>query len=547
MAAPLKTFIIYARADDAAKSQLILQLRPLIKLGTLDVWHDGNILPGEEWDAVIKRELTDSELVLFLVSANSLNSDYIQKEFKTALERFATGHTRIIPIVVAPCGWKYDPILKGLQALPLYKAEGVKPVRSWADPDEAWASVVDHLGEMALELQRQRDIAEQQLQNKSIAEQADRAAKERQRQEQEAQQRRDAATSAQKKQEQERLQREQEAADQRVREAEAHRARQQEAAALAAWQDAENVNTVYVYEAFANNYSNHVNAREARYRAKQLRSGGKPSTYRLKYLTIGVGVIVLLVVVLLIWMRNPIIIDSSDPDMVLVHGGTYTMGCTGEQQDCETNETAHKVTISDFYISRYETTQKRWREIMGDNPSYFKDCDQCPVEDVSWDDVQEFIKKLNQITGKQFRLPTEAEWEYAARGGGKASMFGNGEKTADATQINFNASASYKTAYSITGVYRAKTVPVGSLNSPNALGLHDMSGNVLEWCSDWYGENYDQSSVSMNPTGPDSGVNRVLRGGGWYNSPRYCRVANRGNHALASRSSALGFRLARSF
>ncbi|MBK8923202.1 MAG: formylglycine-generating enzyme family protein [Saprospirales bacterium] len=233
-----------------------------------------------------------------------------------------------------------------------------------------------------------------------------------------------------------------------------------------------------------------------------------------------------------------------DDGLVFVKGGTFTMGCTSEQQDCYDDEKpAHTVTVGDFYIGRYEVTQKLWKQVMGTNPSNFKDCDDCPVEQVSWDDAQQFIQKLNAQTGRNYRLPTEAEWEYSARGGGKAVLFGNGKNVADPKEINFDASSSYKKAYSVVGEYRQKTVPVGSLNSPNALGLHDMSGNVYEWCSDWFGS-YSSGSQT-NPTGPDSGSYRVIRGGSWNTGPQYCRVADRSDDAPGNRSSNTGFRLAR--
>ncbi|MBK8426108.1 MAG: SUMF1/EgtB/PvdO family nonheme iron enzyme [Lewinellaceae bacterium] len=231
--------------------------------------------------------------------------------------------------------------------------------------------------------------------------------------------------------------------------------------------------------------------------------------------------------------------------LILIRGGTFEMGCTSEQQDCHDSEKpAHRVTVGDFYLGKYEVTQKLWQEIMGNNPSNFKNCDNCPVEQVSWDDVQEFLQKLNaKYPGRNYRLPTEAEWEYAARGGGKAILFGNGRNIADSKEINFDASASYKKSYSLAGEYRAKTVPVGSLNSSNALGLHDMSGNVWEWCSDWYGTY--ASGSQTNPTGPASGSYRVLRGGSWSLYPQDCRVANRYD-APGNRKPSLGFRLARS-
>lgn len=235
-----------------------------------------------------------------------------------------------------------------------------------------------------------------------------------------------------------------------------------------------------------------------------------------------------------------------DDGLVFVPGGTFTMGCSSEQQDCyDSEKPAHKVTVSDFYIGRYEVTQKLWTDVMGNNPSSFKNCDNCPVEQVSWEDVQEFLKKLNQkYPGRNYRLPTEAEWEYAARGGGKAVLFGNGKNTADPKEINFDGDWN-PTTYSIKGLDRGKTVPVGSLNSPNALGLHDMSGNVWEWCSDWYGSDYYQNSPAKDPTGPSSGSSRVLRGGSWGGAPQGCRVADRGNGAPGLRGLFTGFRLAR--
>ncbi len=237
--------------------------------------------------------------------------------------------------------------------------------------------------------------------------------------------------------------------------------------------------------------------------------------------------------------------ERNDDGMVFVPGGTFTMGCTSEQKDCDSDESpAHEVKISDFYIGRYEVTQKLWVQVMGENPSSFKNCDDCPVESVSWEDVQTFINELNKLyPGRNYRLPTEAEWEYAARGGGKQVLFGNGKNIADPDEMNFDASKDYKKSYSVAGTYRQKTVPVGSLNTPNALGLHDMSGNVYEWCSDWKGS-YSSGSQT-NPQGPSSGSNRVVRGGSWNFFPRLCRVALRGNGAPGYRVNGVGFRLAR--
>jgi formylglycine-generating enzyme required for sulfatase activity len=237
--------------------------------------------------------------------------------------------------------------------------------------------------------------------------------------------------------------------------------------------------------------------------------------------------------------------NISDDGLVFVKGGTFSMGCTSEQQGCKSDEHAHQVTLSDFYIGRYEVTQKEWADIMGYNPSYFRYGDNYPVEQVSWDDIQTFLTKLNaKYPNHNYRLPTEAEWEYAARGGGKEVVFGNGKNVLDPKEANFNASAAYEKPYSVAGEYRNKTTPVDSF-IPNALGLYDMSGNVYEWCSDWYGADYYKNSPSSNPRGPTSGSYRVLRGGSWNFSPLDCRVANRNGSTPDDRYGHVGFRLAR--
>lgn len=225
--------------------------------------------------------------------------------------------------------------------------------------------------------------------------------------------------------------------------------------------------------------------------------------------------------------------DFFDPNMVRLKGGTYTMGCTSEQgSDCESNEKpSHQVTVSDFYIGKYEVTQKEWRDIMGSSPSNFKNYDQCPVEQVSWDDIQEFLRKLNAKTGKNYRLPTEAEWEYAARGGSLSQKY----KYAGSNNVDEVAWYSSNSG--------SKTHPVGEKN-PNELGLYDMSGNVEEWCGDGFG--VYPSDIQTNHQGPSTGLYRSLRGGSWKNKSQYCRIASRGNDYPHSRTQTSGFRLARS-
>ena len=181
---------------------------------------------------------------------------------------------------------------------------------------------------------------------------------------------------------------------------------------------------------------------------------------------------------------------------------------------------------------------------MGSNPSSFKNGDRYPVENVSWNDITEkFLPKLNRRSGKSYRLPTEAEWEYAAREGGKKVRFGNGKDIADAREINFRGSAEYKESYSRTGVSREKTTKVGSF-APNSLGLYDMSGNVWEWCRDDWHESYKGAPRDGFSWGaPGSGFFRMNRGGSWAEAPRRMRAAFRGAGMPSFSRNDVGFRL----
>jgi formylglycine-generating enzyme required for sulfatase activity len=218
--------------------------------------------------------------------------------------------------------------------------------------------------------------------------------------------------------------------------------------------------------------------------------------------------------------------DGTRFDMVFVQGGSFQMG----SDEYSSEKPIHQVTLSDFYIGKTEVTQRQWYAIMGTNPSYFKNCDDCPVKQVSWNDVQEFLQKLKQKTGKNYRLPTEAEWEYAARGGNKS----RGYTYAGSNNIDdvawYNSNSDSKT-HSVAG------------KDANELGIYDMTGNVWEWCSDWYDENYYSNSPSSNPKGASSGTYRVLRGGSWYDYTPVCRAAYRARVNPADRYYLGGFRV----
>ena len=213
--------------------------------------------------------------------------------------------------------------------------------------------------------------------------------------------------------------------------------------------------------------------------------------------------------------------------MVSIPGGTFQMG--SEDSDADSDEKpVHQVTLSDFSIGQTEVTQELWEAVMGSNPSNFKGAKR-PVEMVSWNDCQTFITKLNELTGKKFRLPTEAEWEFAARGGSNSL----GYKYAGSNSID---DVAWYTVNSGSTTHEVAT------KLPNELGLYDMSGNVWEWCQDWYGS-YG-SSNQTNPTGATSGSRRVLRGGSWRSNVWGCRVAIRGYSTPTVTDISLGLRLA---
>jgi formylglycine-generating enzyme required for sulfatase activity len=231
--------------------------------------------------------------------------------------------------------------------------------------------------------------------------------------------------------------------------------------------------------------------------------------------------------------------DPFHDQMVFVKGGTFTMGCTAEQgSDCDDDEKpTRRVTVSDFYIGKYEVTQKQWRAVMGSDPPElrFKGCDDCPVERVSWNDIQEFIKKLNQKTGKKYRLPTEAEWEFAARGGTQS----RGYKYAGSNTVGEVAE--------YDGNNNKSTKPVGGRKA-NELGLYDMSGNVWEWCEDDWHNNYNGAPTDGRAWIDSPRSNRrVLRGGSWNNNAWHCRVSFPVWLSPDIRLSSLGFRLAQDF
>ncbi len=216
-------------------------------------------------------------------------------------------------------------------------------------------------------------------------------------------------------------------------------------------------------------------------------------------------------------------------EMVRVEGGTFTMGATAEQaSDAFSDELpTHKVTLSPFLIGKYEVSQTLWLAVMGENPSVNTGIN-LPVDNVTWNECQTFITKLNELTGKNFRLLTEAEWEYAARGGNKSKgyKYSGSNNLGDVAWYIDNSN---------------NTSHAMGTKAPNELGIYDMTGNVMEWVSDWKGSY--SSGAQTNPTGPDSGTYRVNRGGSYGNVERLSRITNRNSIDPNMSSKTMGLRL----
>ncbi|HEX8916356.1 MAG TPA: formylglycine-generating enzyme family protein, partial [Humisphaera sp.] len=230
-------------------------------------------------------------------------------------------------------------------------------------------------------------------------------------------------------------------------------------------------------------------------------------------------------------------VNSIGIEFVRISPGSFDMGSGAGEPGRAADEGSHRVTLTrPFYLATTKVSQRQWERVMGANPSHFRGPD-LPVDQATWEEAAEFCRRLGAAEGRAYRLPTEAEWEYAARAG-TTTPFGVGATIGSET-ANFDARV--QSALSVGGEYRARTTPVAAF-AQNAWGLRDMQGNLCEWCSDWYGAYADGPVV--DPTGPVTGTERVCRGGSWDMIPRHCRAANRGKCPQGYRTYRIGVRVA---
>jgi len=549
----MNIFIAFANQDRDVRDKLLDQMNLVKVRQGWNIWSAKEIKAGERWGEEIKIRLMDSEVVILLLSTDFFNSKYIvETELPDVEKRHQNGDCHIIPIIARVCHWKETAFgeyaqLGEIQALPA----GEKPIISkgyWDNEDQPYFEVVEGIKnsirtfqlkkrEKSEAIERERVALEKRKQG---AAQLQRELKARLKQEAEA---------VRLREEQARLREEQEQA---ILDAERKRQKEARRADLTAWLLAADVHSIEAYQTYLSHYPQGEYAREARFRIKeQKRPNGMPVSW-IRNVTISGAVLILL---LLLWaklnkydppvQKNPPLINADSTQilpttdnqdqptdtvkksglvMIAVEGGTFMMGSPISEPWRDNDECQHKVHIKPFSIGKYEVTQADWREIMGTDPPdlKFKGCDQCPVEMVSWNDVKAFLNRLNEKTkdGKKYRLPNEAEWEYAARGGNRS----RGYIYAGSNEID-----------SVAWYMKNKTHIVGQKN-PNELDLYDLSGNVWEWCEDTY-KPYPCDRKSKFE------YRRIIRGGGWYGRHR-CRNAGRYVCSGVSRGGDIGFRLA---
>lgn len=462
---PTNIFIAFASQDRDVRDKLLRQMNLVKDRQGWNIWSAKEIKAGERWDDEIKRRLVDSEVVVLLLSTDFFNSDYIiEKELPEVIAKHKRGECQIIPVLARHCHWK-DTVFGDYVTLGDIQAlpAGERPIVSRG----AWDSEDEPYLETVAGIKDSIRAFQAIKREKAAA--ADGAA--------------DLA-------------------------AEAH--------------------SIEAYQTYLAQYPQGEMAREARFHInEEKRKVTTPSPLH-RYAAISGGALALLAM----WLLTKLYcawVTKSGLEMVIVQGGTFMMGSPANEADRSDDECQHKVTVASYSIGKYEVTQADWREIMGSDPPElsFKGCDNCPVEGVSWNDVQDFLKKLNaKYPGKNYRLPLEVEWEFAARGGAQSRGY---KKYAGSNDLG---SVAWYDANS-----GAKTHTVGS-KSPNELGLYDMSGNVSEWCQDTC---HSYPCDGKNTIDCEA---RVIRGGDWEGYISGCRAAARNEDQADGFGGDVGFRLA---
>ncbi|WP_089722071.1 SUMF1/EgtB/PvdO family nonheme iron enzyme [Candidatus Entotheonella palauensis] len=491
----LKVFISYSQQDKALQDKLRRQLVPI---KTIEIWHDRCIQGGEEWDAKIQTALNAADLILLLISAEFMDSTYCQvHEIPRALERHEAGDASVIPVILRPCLWEETSLAK-LQAYP----KNLKPITTWQNEDEALLNVAEGIRDAAAtRLDKRRLQSESQAQYMRKLEEAYA----------------DGVITLIERMTLDHLKEDLALSDEVAAEMEEAVARPQAEKQKKLRRYEEVLRVTIEQESYP--LGEELQAELATYRESQGLTRQDIEAIESRLLAEAVTTKQL----------KPIFTNRIGITFVFIPAGEFTMGSTNSDPHARDGEKPdHRVVISEpFYLAQHPVTQAQWQAIMGTNPSVSQDAN-CPVENVSWEDAQAFLQKLNELEGgNHYRLPTEAQWEYACRAtSNTAYAFGDdGALLGDYAWYRDNAGD--------------KPHPVGQ-KKPNAWNLYDMHGNVREWVQDRRGS-YSSDAVT-DPTGPPTGVGRCFRGGSYKEARQDLRSAHRLSALPGYTASDIGFR-----
>jgi formylglycine-generating enzyme required for sulfatase activity len=496
----MEVFLSYSHEDKELRDALVRHLTPLQRQNTITTWHDRKITAGEEWKKAIDSHLESANIILLLISADFMASTYCYDvELQIALQRHENNEARVIPIILRPVDWQHTPFGK-LMTLP---TDG-QAVTLWSNQDAAFANVAKGLRQAIEELQPALSIAGSALLMPSIS----------------TPQIHSPPPSAMSS----------------------------VAYALSTFSSFIRRQFLRILGFDSSGAVGAVFLAQFFKPPQPLAPVNSPTTAKIPISFTGVSL-----------GRSGQILDRPLGQasvfkedlgkevlmtMVKIPEGKFTMGSSADEKGRSWNESPqHLVTVPEFYLGQTLVTQAQWQAIMGNNPSHFTGNSNLPVELVNWIDAMEFCQKLSQKTGRAYRLPSEAEWEYACRAQTQ-TPFAYGETIVPAVA---NCDGTFPYGNAAQGEYRQKTMIVANF-PPNAFGLYDMHGNLREWCLDEWMEDYNNAptdgSVRENVISLANGnYYRLLRGGSWKNGARDCRSAVRSYCAASSRSYDVGFRV----
>ncbi|WP_345940593.1 SUMF1/EgtB/PvdO family nonheme iron enzyme [Nostoc sp. UIC 10630] len=499
----LKVFISYSHADESLKNELVNHLTMLKRQGVISTWDDREIPPGGEWDRQINENLNTADIILLLVSSDFIRSEYCWSvEVTKAVERHEAREACVIPIILRSVAWQSPPLAR-LQALP----KNAQPVTSsaWHNRDEAFTNVAEGIKVAAEQLSKAKAIAQYRQKVEKFASDGD------------------GDISSGELKILKRLEInlgliDLEASAVQKEVLKPYKIRKQHI---------DDYRELFIDFVAQHRYPLDDRAKKELNKLQREYELKDEDVVEAKLFTENLG-------------------DGVVLEIVPIRGGKFLMGSPENEPERYSDESPqHLVTIQPFFMGRYPVTQSQWAVVAGlkkinielnPEPSYFKGANR-PVEQVSWDDAIEFCARLSNKTGKTYRLPSEAEWEYACRAGTTTPFYFGETITTDLANYNGN----YTYGAGSKGEYRQQTTDVGKF-SPNPFALFDMHGNIWEWCQDNWHENYNKAPADGSPWMSDND-NRLLRGGSWGTDPRNCRSAYRGCDARDARGSRVGFRV----